>query len=93
MWPGRHREPASLSDATTTVDLISAPIDFLGVNHYNAHYVKVSETSAPGEQERALGQPGAVVHFGAASLDGRGNGCAAEDYVKGTGNGAGSLRS
>lgn len=49
------------------MQLICAPIDFLGVNYYNPHYVKVAEARCSGGEEPVAGEP-RVVHFDPPSL-------------------------
>jgi beta-glucosidase len=44
------------------LELVSAPIDFLGVNYYSPHFVKLADPCARGDEETPIaGMPGVVV--------------------------------
>ena len=43
------------------MELMSAPIDFLGVNYYSPHFVKLADSSSPRAEETPIpGMPGVV---------------------------------
>jgi beta-glucosidase len=65
-YPEHAREhilppPSLIKDGD--LELISAPIDFLGVNYYSATYVKLADSSSPHSDETPIaGVPGAVTY-------------------------------
>jgi beta-glucosidase len=45
------------------MQLISAPVDFLGVNYYSPHYVKLGDTSMlRRDEEASAGRPGVITY-------------------------------
>jgi beta-glucosidase len=65
-YPAAAREhllpPASLI-LDGDMDLISAPTDFVGVNYYSPHYVRLGDTSALNRDETAIaGRPGVIMY-------------------------------
>ena len=57
-----HLRPPAELIREGDMELISAPIDFLGVNYYSPHYVRVEEGGRPGPEESAIdGRPGVIL--------------------------------
>ena len=65
-YPERAREhllPLSSLILDGDMQLISAPVDFLGVNYYSPHYVKLGDTSMLRRDEEATaGRPGVITY-------------------------------
>ena len=76
-YPARAREhllppPSLIRDGD--MELVSAPLDFLGVNYYSPHYVKLADPAGPRLDETPIpGSPGVVmckpVHLPRTSQD------------------------
>jgi len=65
-YPARAREhllPAPSLIRDGDMELISAPTDFLGVNYYSPHYVRLGDTTSLARDEAAVpGRPGVILY-------------------------------